>query len=311
MGYTCRVCGQNEVDMPGGICEMCAINADPYASALGGYQTTPSGYGASSSSATTATYTPSRSSSKRPRVLLGGGSAIQNVDPYGNDMTPTSNPQVQVYSPGHMPATATTTAQANPTITGTSGTSAAQGAKVSSNQPLTSGISKNIVVDNQKKSILAKWFRALFGGVPFTLEDDITMFQVYPDYSGTALNSMGNACDQVIVYGKLNNGAVSENNDVEVYGKRDSSNNIVAKTILNKASGTTIVPQHTLAPAAVWAITGIVIALVCAVLFSLGVEGVVWVLIILLCLTNLPLVIKIIGAIFGVFFSILRSIFRG
>lgn len=79
----------------------------------------------------------------------------------------------------------------------------------------------------------------MFKGIPYALDNDITMFQVFPDYTGTSLNAMGNACDQVIVYGKLNAGAVSENNDVEVYGHRDADNNIVAKKIVNKASGTT------------------------------------------------------------------------
>ena len=77
-----------------------------------------------------------------------------------------------------------------------------------------------------------------FKGVPFTLDDDVTMFQVFPDFTGTSLNVLGNACDQVIVYGRLNNGAVSENNDVEVYGRRDSNNNVIAKTIKNTAKST-------------------------------------------------------------------------
>ena len=133
------------------------------------------------------------------------------------------------------------------------------------------------------------------------------MFQVFPDYSGTALNAMGYACDQVIVYGKLNAGAVSENNSIEVYGHRDSNNNVVAKTIKNTASGTTITPDGVISPILVWIITLMMAALVVGVCMSLGVEGIVWVIVLIICFMNLPLILKIIGVIFGFIFSVLRK----
>ena len=237
MAYKCRICGVNEVDNQGDICELCAIGQDPYAQS----QTPSHGSQVASqpninSNHSNDSYSPKRGANRK--VLLNGGTSLANQDPYGNDMT-TSDPQpsVQVYSAGQVPQTS----QQSTTVV-----NAAPVAKMSGNQPITTGITKNISVDNQKKSILTKWFRALFTGIPFTLDDDVTMFQVFPDFSGTSLNALGNACDQVIVYGKLNNGAVSENNDVEVYGHRDSNNNIIAKTIKNKASGTTINRQELL-----------------------------------------------------------------
>lgn len=148
----------------------------------------------------------------------------------------------------------------------------------------------------------------MFTGIPFSLDNDVTMFQVFPDFSGTSLNALGNACDQVIVYGKLNNGAVSENNDVEVYGRRDANNNVIAKTIKNKASGTTITPARTIGQGAVWCITAIIIALLAGIVSGLGVEGIIWAVVIILCLTNLPRVVKIIGVVFGALFSLIKRI---
>lgn len=141
------------------------------------------------------------------------------------------------------------------------------------------------------------------------MDDDVTMFQVFPDFSGTSLNTLGNTCDQVIVYGKLNNGAVSENNDVEVYGRRDANNNIIAKTIKNKASGTTITPIRTIGQGVVWLITAIVIALIGLMIAGLGVEGVIWTVVIVLCLTNFPKVLKIFGVIFGALLSLIKRLF--
>lgn len=159
--------------------------------------------------------------------------------------------------------------------------------------------------------MLGKWFRALFSGIPFTLDDEVTMFQVFPDFSGTALNALGNACDQVIVYGKLNSGAISENNDVEVYGRRDSNNNIIAKTIKNKASGTTISPARSIGQAVAWLLTAIVVAILAVLISVLGVQGIICTAIIILCLTNLPLTLKIFGFIFGVILGGMFSFIKG
>lgn len=299
MGYKCRICGVNEVDNQGDICELCAIGQDPYAQRQ--TQTHPCGSSIASQASINSnnSYSPKRGANRK--VLLNGGISLANQDPYGNDITTSKpEPSVQVYSAGQVPQTSQqSTIVANTTPT----------AKASGNQPITVGITKNISIDNQKNSILTKWFRALFTGIPFTLDDDVTIFQVFPDFSGTSLNAVGNACDQVIVYGKLNNGAVSENNDIEVYGRRDSNNNIIAKTIKNKASGTTITPARTISQGVVWLITALVVALLTMMVSGLGVEGIIWIAIIILCLTNFPKVLKIIGVIFGALFSFIKRLF--
>ena len=305
MSYKCVVCGYNEVEYEGNMCDVCAIGQDPYITAMqGNTQSTSPNYGqANPQMNNVGSY--ANGSGKSRKVLLGGGASIANTDPYGNNMVPSMEPKsdVKVYQAGEVPASSQSASVIN-----NGGGRATNNTATKSNQPISQGITKNITVDEQKKSFLGKWFRTLFSGVPFTLDNDTTMFQVFPDYSGTSLNSAGNACDQVIVYGKLNAGAVSENNDVEVYGHRDANNNIIAKMIRNKASGTTITPDRTLSVVVVWLISVIVFALAFMAITFLGVEGIIWAVVILLCFTNLPLVLKIIGVVFGFFISIIKKV---
>lgn len=298
MAYKCRICGSNDVENQGDICELCAIGQDPYAVNMSGNQKQFNNN--NQVHINNNSYNPKRSGNRK--VLLNGGTSMTNRDPYGNDMTSTEEPStVQVFSAGQTPVNSQSVSNStNMTVTNIS---------KAHNQPLTNGVTKNITVDNQKKSILTKWFRALFMGIPFTLDDDVTMFQVFPDFTGTSLNAVGNACDQVIVYGRLNNGAISENNDVEVYGRRDSNNNIIAKTIRNKASGTTISAMRTINTGIVWMITVMVLCLIIGAVMGLGVEGIIWTVVLILCLTNLPKVIKIAGAIFGFIFSLIKRLF--
>lgn len=242
MAYKCSMCGVNDVEQPGEVCRVCAAGQDSYAADI---------------------HSRTRHSRK---ILINGGSDLVHRDPYGNDITPGQDPQQKVtVCQNGRPAASSDNSSVD---AGTSGASSSMGntgkasVKKTSGQPVTRGISKNISVDTQKKSALFKWFRTLFTGIPFTMDDYITMFQVFPDFGGQALNAMGNACDQVIVYGKLNAGALSENNEVEVFGQRDSNNNIIAKSIRNVASGTTIVPAGAIGPLAVWIITILVIVII-------------------------------------------------
>lgn len=301
MSYKCRICGSNEVENPGDVCELCAIGQDPYAAAMGGTQTyrqdtAGTGHAGRRIPLGNSNIPDAASKGKSRKVLInGGGSVLNSTDPYGNSMVSQSDPEpeVQVYHAGQVPVQ-----QQTQNAVDSSGT-----VKAARKGPLTTGITKNISVDTQKRSFLQKWFRSLFFGIPFTLDDDITMFQVFPDYTGTSLNAMGNACDQVIVYGKVTNGAIAENNDIEVYGHRDSNNNVIASQIKNKASGTTITPDRTISVLVVWIITAAIFIMIAAAAGGLGFTGIVWVVILALCLMNLPLVLKILAVVAGLLFS--------
>lgn len=308
MTYKCRICGTNDVGHPGDVCELCAIGQDPYVLAMQSDNSVPKvskqGLFQPQTSDDISIYTPSRGKSRK--VLLGGGESITNANSYGNSIVSQEDNSVQVYQAGQVPISKPVSNSPIVVTPGNGKTIGSSVAGITKNEPLTSGITKNISVDVQKKSALRKLFRTLFKGVPYTLDNDIMMFQVFPDYTGTSLNALGNACDQVIVYGKLNAGAVAENNDVEVYGHRDADNNIVAKKIVNKASGTTATPDRVVPVAVVWTMMIIVFVALAFFMWTCGVEGIVWAIIILLCLTNLPLLFKIIAGIFGFLFSLIR-----
>lgn len=296
MACKCKICGANEVNKEGDICELCAIGQDPYATGMFGGRAMPV-KNVSDALEQAPTYVPKRG--RKRNVLINGGGAVANTDPYGNDITPKQDQntsQVQVHASG----------QALSNITKNIPAPAQAPSTPASNQPITTGIVKNIVADNQKKGFWEKWIKALFCGIAYSMDDASLMFQVFPDYSGTALNSQGNACDQVVVYGQLAAGAICENNSIEIYGRRDHSNVVVARKIKNVASGTWIVPQRVIPVGLVWTITLVALALLASLIIGLGPTGIVWAVVLLLCFTNLPLVFKIFEVIFGLIFSIFK-----
>lgn len=305
MAYTCRICGVSEVDGPNEICELCAIGQDPYAAGLGQQNAQPQAPQPARAhrkvrlddgqSDAQDIYAP-KNGTKR-KMLVNGNAAMVNGAPQA-PAAAQAQTQVQVYAAGTAPAALATTAAP------AAGTATVKNAAV----PQASGVTKNISVSTRKGSFLSRWMRALFSGTPAPLDDEITMFQVFPDQTGTVLTALGTACDQVIVYGKIDAGAISENNDVEVFGTRDKNNNLIARRIVNKATGTTVKPTRAVPAAAVLIITLLTVLLCVGVVAAAGPMGVLWIGIILLCLTNLPLVFKVIAVIFGAIFSLIKKL---
>ena len=92
MSYKCRICGINEVDNQGDICELCALGQDPYVQS----QTVSQDYQQASqpyknTNRSNVSYVPQRGANRK--VLLNGGTSLVNRDPYGNDMTTTTEAQ--------------------------------------------------------------------------------------------------------------------------------------------------------------------------------------------------------------------------
>lgn len=293
MTYKCIVCGLNEVRKQGGTCELCAIGEDPYAASIRRMRSV-----ASESVPEVTVYDDGDTAKKEKRQtnLMSRVNSARDIDSRNNAIInpPNTSPLPVQRSVGvvrtvseSIPSTVTTQSEVS-----------------SLPQPICHGIVRNIMVDTQERRLFSRWVRTLFFGVPYTMDDTATMFQVFPDYTGTSLNAQGTVCDQIIVYGRLATGAVCENNEVEIYGKRDKNNIIVVKRIRNVASGTIIEPQRVVGTGAVWVITAIVLAFIIGLAISLGVTGMVWLLVLLFCLTHLSLVFKILGGIFGVLFTI-------
>lgn len=127
---------------------------------------------------------------------------------------------------------------------------------------VTKGIAKNIVEDvDEKRGFFIKYLRSLFLGYPFCFVDNLISFQVFPDYTGQATTNSGNACDQIIMYGKINRGLINENNEVEIYGKRASDGTIGVDYVKNLASGTRVTPKGVIPAAVIRLITGVIVAL--------------------------------------------------
>ena len=294
MACKCRICGIYDVDKPGDICGICALNQPAFPPVQLDDEPKSDHAGGESKPAKTGTAYPGRGRGRR--ILVNTNEPDIDTDPYGNPIIPADDDPVTIYAPGQAPATGSSGGKSLTTQTTSSGhgngTSSVAGG-------LTSGIVKNIVVDTQKTFLLQKIFRTLFAGVPYSLDDEITMFRVYPDYSGTAVNAMGYACDQVIVYGKMNAGAIAENNNVEVYGHRDSRNNIVADRIFNKATGTVVTPYRVASPIAIWCVTLALIALIFYVATSVSFNSIISIIILIFIILNLPLILKILVGILG------------
>ncbi len=308
MAYKCRICGSNDVDNQGDICELCAIGQDPYAIKMSRQSTTSTSKKArvlcGNPEEMESTYIPKHENSRK--VLLNGGADLTNKDLYGN--LDRSNQTVQVYSAGQVPPQAVTRVAVSASVP--------KAQSLSKNEPICAGIVRNYATNEHRKTFVSKWFSALFKGIPFTTGNQVTTFQVFPDYTGTSRNVLGNACDQVIIYGKITPGMISDNNDIEVYGKRDSNNNVQAKYIKNKATGTNISPVGSMSCGIVWCITLLMLVfLVSAVttiintVKSIETSSIIMAVIIILCLLNLRLVFKIIGFLLKAIFSILKKIF--
>lgn len=303
MEYKCRICKMNEVAHPGDVCDICALGEDPYLSELGGNmvqeQPGPS-YGAGRNRRKMAPVQEKEEAVYIPRQSRGRKVLVGNRPPA---MQEQPQSQVHVYRPGQAPVhTPGTSAQ--PAGSGGS-QSTGQGASAAASY-VTKGIIKNVASDHEQHPFLLKVLRCLFFGVPLTINDDITTFQVFPDYTGQSVNAMGNACDQVNIYGKVNTGVVSENNEVEVYGARDRHNVIIASKIKNVASGSIVTAYGAIAPAIVWAVCAVILLAAGAAVLSLGAEGIIWLIVIVICLLNLPLILKIFALILGIIFSITR-----
>jgi len=245
MNYKCKLCGVNDVYNDGDICEFCAMkNKDCALDTV-------------SPEKSNNTYIPKRSSGRK--ILINGIDSESEIDNSSNT-SPVSKMNKALVSNNK------------------------QSKKNSSNQPSginqssqpksasrykTSGIIKNLSTDKVHSSKIARVLKTLFTGVPYARTGDITSFQVFPDYSSTTFTTSGHSCDQVLFYGKIISGQISENNNVEVYGHWDGKNNIIAKKIINKTSGALVKGAGVISCLVMWIILLFIVAAVSLIVVNL------------------------------------------
>lgn len=304
----CRVCGRNDVEYAGAICDLCALGKDPYSGGSGygnsgygnsgygnsGYGNSGygnSGYGNSgygnSGYGNSGYGNSGYGNSGYGNSGYGGSSSnLPEERGYGGLTNPgNGGGGVNVYKPGEF----VTTSGGN-NVGGN-----ALSERRSSREPITEGVVRNIGIGNEKRPGFVRMLQSIFTGVPYVTDNFVTSFQVYPDQMGGGFTTGGYACDQVVLYGKLNPGMINDNNEVEVYGVRDSHNTIIAKKVINRSSGITITPQHTVPAWLVRAVALILLAVSIAIVCAYGAEGLLTAVILIICLLNLPLVLKIVG----------------
>jgi hypothetical protein len=261
MGMTikCAACGVNDVDIRGDICELCDIVHDPYITEQFNSQMndnlilisqelppqlSPS---SQSSSATQSSYQPHTS----PLPQTPSATPIPVLI--------TDSPLVTPEHSNALPVT--------PAMSSVSNTPNIQG------QPITAGIAMNVNTNVLRRSIISKWARAVIFGEPINAGNDVIAFQVFPDHSGTSLNNLGNLCDQVMYYGELTGGTVSNYNDVEVYGRRSSRGHIIATSIRNVSSGSEISAYNILSITASRLIAALLFAVIIMFLIFIALAG--------------------------------------
>ena len=106
------------------------------------------------------------------------------------------------------------------------------------NQPVAHGVIHNVTREDLDQPVPLRWLRSFFQGVPYSFSGTATLFQIFPSDSGNALNEMGNAFDEAIVYGKISAAAIAESSDVEIYGYRDADNHVEIHLHSGTAKGT-------------------------------------------------------------------------
>lgn len=244
---SCRLCGINEVAREGEVCELCALTSQTVPAPV---PTTPS---EKPLIVTRSKQTPKKRTSSNSSLPF-------NTNNYPVQNSTQTNSAVQnIYN---------ATGVAQQSVANTSAT--ANHSKQESSSSIVSGIVKNITNDVDQRSGIEKYLTSLFTGDVYPTTSEITLFQVFPDYTGSALNQQGNACDQVIIYGSLKKGSICENNNVEVFGRRGKDNIIVCSKIENKASGVKIFPNGTISGSTIRILTMVAIAILIVVCIQLS-----------------------------------------
>lgn len=301
----CRVCGVHEVEYEGAVCELCALGKDTNSSGYGSFGGNNGGsYGGNGGYGSYGNSGNGYGSNGGNGGGFGGyggnNSGYGNTgyrEPaggsYGGYSPNTQGGQVSVYGPGEV-------MQNNP---GNTGMDRPRGgmSNIFHTEPISQGIVRNVGIGNEKHLGITKYFKSLFTGAPYCSDNFVTTFQVYPDEMGSGFNSSGFACDQVVLYGKLTDGMISDNNEVAVYGHRDPNGCIIASKVINRSSGATMRPQHLTPAWVVRLLTVIALAACVIILATTSAENLLLSVILVLVILNLPLLLKILKGIFSVF----------
>lgn len=104
---------------------------------------------------------------------------------------------------------------------------------------LVRGIVRNFNEQEIPTFFITKVYRTIFMGLPYVNSNIVNTFQIYDQWTS-------DRGEEVVVYGKIVNGQIPENNIVQVWGKRKSNGTIVAKKIKNETTNTFLRINHSI-----------------------------------------------------------------
>lgn len=275
--FYCPVCGVRPVSREGEICNSCR---DPYADSgnvgYGQAAPAPSSFSAAGSAGDSgqSDYQPISRPTRRiigtqvPAQPAGGGS-VRGI------MTGANTPAVNQPNTTQQPVQSAPLQVSRPMQVAPAQSQTTQ-TDTDTDTPITEGIVKNLTEGKDPGGKLTRWFRSLIMGIPYARTDDITEFQVYSNWTGTAAPGSYSA-DKVIAYGNISYGKPVQDNSVRVYGVRDKNRVIIARDIQNTTDGTySVFDPKPISSTAVRIITLVVVALVAFLIYALinGVQGI-------------------------------------
>lgn len=292
MAYKCRICGVNDVEHQGDVCEFCALDDDSFFHE-NRKENGKSPFGPQAGTADDTPFYDNQEKQKSP--FPKNRKNKDNLDEWNSTFP--EKPEERESSPDNPWKHDNTEKQ--PTFSDVP-SNGKDSQREKRSLHICKGVAKNINTDEDEHGFIYKLFRSIFKGTPISFEKSMTTFQVYPDVMGNSRTTGGYACDQVVIYGKIKKGTVSENNEIEVYGYRDRDNNVIATKILNVASGSMIKMYTNIPPSISWMfIVTIIMALIMFV-SSYGYLGIMWLFIATILFFSFPVLFKVFLVILGI-----------
>lgn len=124
------------------------------------------------------------------------------------------------------------------------------------------GTVKNLRSEHLRESFFRRWGRTLFLGVPYFKYNEIQTFQLFSTNNASTANPNLHSCYEIIIYGQIKRGFLTDNNTVQVWGNKRSNNSVYARKIINVTSNTTTQTTDGIPTIVAWILTFLVPALV-------------------------------------------------
>lgn len=307
MRYKCCKCGRNEVSSKYGICEDCASHFieldDKCPPMIRDYVSS----GAKPAGGIKVKNKPAKKSAEpvkqsEPFNLIGEANPNNQVSAQlgqHTDVTRTKKPPAPSPTNEHIDSVSLPQPQDTYTVQ----------PAVQSSRNHVSGYVNNITIQQDSPAFAVRYFRCLFTGVPLSFSEQVISFDMVFDRSGESIDDSGNRSVLVEVYGSSRQNSISQYNHVDVYGRRNHNNVMIANKVVNNDNGVSITTLKISTPV-MWVLTVLVILAVVLVFNKIGIGGVIICALVILAITHPRLVFMIFGFIFRMIWGLIQWLFR-